>query len=504
MISLWSLTAFLSMIRADLGAARAGQSPRVSPAGGCPWRRSPAGDLGIDARPGRGGGDRGVGFRPPWQAEAWTSRSWCSTIGPEDATAAIVREISSRRDGRARLVPGQELPPGWCGKQHACWILAQEARHPLLVFLDADVRLGPDALRRMAAMLEDCGLDLLSGFPRQETVGWFEKLLIPLMHFILLGFLPMERMRRSSDPAFAAGCGQLFLTRREAYDRAGGHSAIRGTLHDGLKLPRAYRVAGLKTDVCDANELVVCRMYRTSSAVWNGLTKNAGEALAAPRLILPMTVILLGGQVLPPFLVAAGLARFPGPWEPLAVVWASVGAWRRRIIPGGRPRSGSDSRGSGRCFIRSACSCSSRFSGTRSCGTWRGGPRPGRGVCTGPDRSSSRRDGSRPPHEPAGPFHTDHRQRADQPHPGAQARGMGAERRRRKVAHRRPTRLRQRGVRTAEAPADESRGRRQPRGWADHRAQSERIEPNRSGSRRTAHIPGPPGHGKRRGAVRAR
>src|SRR5690348_11921575 len=58
----------------------------------------------------------------------------------EDETAAIIEEIAGA-DDRVRLVPAPELPPGWCGKQHACWILAREARHPLLVFLDADVRL---------------------------------------------------------------------------------------------------------------------------------------------------------------------------------------------------------------------------------------------------------------------------------------------------------------------------------------------------------------------------
>jgi hypothetical protein len=236
----------------------------------------------------------------------------------QDATARIVQRIS-RRDPRVRLVPGEDLPPGWCGKQHACWTLAHEARYPLLAFIDADVRLAPDALSRMSAGMERWRVDLLSGFPRQETVGWLERLVIPLIHFILLGFLPIRWMRRSRRPAFAAGCGQLFITRREAYDRSGGHSAIRGTLHDGLKLPRTYRMAGLRTDICDATDLAACRMYRDPVAVWNGLAKNAGEALAAPRLILPMTAILLAGQVLPIGLVVAAFARFPGPWEPRAL-----------------------------------------------------------------------------------------------------------------------------------------------------------------------------------------
>ena len=154
-----------------------------------------------------------------------------------------------------------------------------KARHPLLVFLDADVRLASDALARMAAHVTFCGTDLASGIPCQVTLSPLEKLLIPLIHFILLGFLPIPRMRRSRQPAFAAGCGQLFIAKAAAYKCCGGHSVIRDTLHDGLKLPRAFRAAGLKTDLFDATDLAKCRMYRNASEVWFGLAKNAGEAL---------------------------------------------------------------------------------------------------------------------------------------------------------------------------------------------------------------------------------
>jgi hypothetical protein len=241
----------------------------------------------------------------------------------QDATAAIVNELAEG-DDRVRLVSAPELPPDWCGKQHACWVLAQEARHPLLVFLDADVRVAPDALSRMAAFLGDSGADLASGIPQQETVGTLEKLLIPLIHFVLLCFLPIAKMRRSIHPSFAAGCGQLFIARREAYERSSGHSAIRGTLHDGIKLPRAFRAAGFKTDLFDATDLAVCRMYRTSREVWLGLAKNAGEALASRPLIGPMTLVLLGGQVLPLVLLCLALVVWPGPWPTWQLVLAII------------------------------------------------------------------------------------------------------------------------------------------------------------------------------------
>lgn len=229
-----------------------------------------------------------------------------------DATADIVLAVHGR-DTRVRLVRGKPLPEGWNGKQYACWQLAATAQHPLLVFLDADVRLAPDALARLAAEKQRTGVDLLSPFPRQETETWMERLLIPMMHFILLGFLPIERMRRSTHPAYAAGCGQLLMTSRQAYDRAGGHAAIRRSRHDGLMLPKAFRRAGLSTDICDGTEIASCRMYKSAAEVTRGLLKNATEGIAHPARIVPFTVLLIGGEVLPfallPFAVFSGDAR---------------------------------------------------------------------------------------------------------------------------------------------------------------------------------------------------
>lgn len=220
-----------------------------------------------------------------------------------DHTAAIVRDLADR-DVRVRLETAPALPHGWCGKQHACFVLAKLARYPLLVFLDADVRLQPRALARMADFMRVSGAALASGVPRQELGSFGERLLIPLIHFILLGFLPMRAMRQTRKPALSAGCGQLFIARRDAYDRCGGHSRLPDSLHDGLKLPRVFRQCRLATDLFDATDIATCRMYRTSLETWRGLGKNATEGLAAPGTILPMTVLLFGGQVLPFILLA--------------------------------------------------------------------------------------------------------------------------------------------------------------------------------------------------------
>ncbi len=215
-----------------------------------------------------------------------------------DRTAAIVKELALQ-DSRVRLETAPSLPAGWCGKQFACSVLASFAKHPTLCFIDADVRLSPDGLAQMAAELRWRRADLLSGFPGQETHSPLEQLLLPLMHFLLLGFLPLLGMRKSLHPAFGAGCGQIFVADRTAYFRAGGHAAIRNSRHDGITLPKAFRRARLVTDLCDATPVASCRMYTDSGEVWNGLLKNATEGIASPSRIVPFSLLLVLGQVVP-------------------------------------------------------------------------------------------------------------------------------------------------------------------------------------------------------------
>jgi glycosyltransferase involved in cell wall biosynthesis len=223
----------------------------------------------------------------------------------EDQTSSIVRQRIAI-DPRLRLLEGIELPSGWNGKQHACWILSQAASSDWLLFVDADVRLSSDAIRRMVAESLKRNAPLVSGFPYQETLSFSERLLIPLMHFVLLSYLPIQRMRSSPQPGLAAGCGQLMLARRDVYFDVDGHRAIQSSRHDGLKLPRAFREKGFLTDIFDASDIATCRMYHNRREVVQGLLKNATEGIANPKLIGIFSVLMSGSAFLPIlFLVVA-------------------------------------------------------------------------------------------------------------------------------------------------------------------------------------------------------
>jgi glycosyltransferase involved in cell wall biosynthesis len=261
--------------------------------------------------------------------------------GSTDRTAEIVQAVADE-DTRVTLVTAEPLPKGWNGKQHACWLLAQKAKRDVLCFLDADVRLGPEALYEMLGDLnfqerKEPEKALVSGFPRQETKTILEMLLLPLIHFVLLGFLPFLGERFSGSAAFAAGCGQFMMVRRGPYFDTEGHSAIRTTMHDGLLLPKLLRKHGYRTAVYDLSHDATCRMYRGAVETWRGLSKNATEGMASPLRLPVFTVLLLAGQVLPLPLVVWGSVLWDLPGARMAFA-ALVFGYTIRFVSAARYR----------------------------------------------------------------------------------------------------------------------------------------------------------------------
>ncbi len=247
-----------------------------------------------------------------------------------DNTPQIVRDFASR-DARVRLVDAPPLAEGWSGKQHACFSLSKHAAHDIAVFLDADVTVSPDALGRIASYMDKRpDVALLSGFPKQMTESFWEKLVIPLIHVLLLGYLPIVGARLSRHPMFGAACGQLVAVRMQAYRETGGHSEIADSAHDGVRLPRVFRRNGHLTALFDANALAATRMYDNLGGLWEGLAKNAHEGMATPIGLPIWTVLLAGGHILPlPLAIWVWVSGLTGTaLTYLAVAAVCAYAWR--------------------------------------------------------------------------------------------------------------------------------------------------------------------------------
>ena len=89
----------------------------------------------------------------------------------------------------------------------------------------------------------------------------------------------------------------------------------------------------MKTELVDATDLATCRMYRNAREVWDGFAKNATEGMATPAAILPWTLLLIGGQVMPILLlVAAWLTNAGNPTLVLAASAAALAIVPRLVL----------------------------------------------------------------------------------------------------------------------------------------------------------------------------
>ncbi len=243
-----------------------------------------------------------------------------------DGTANIAHQAACN-DPRLRSLTGAPLPEGWMGKSWACHQLAQAARGDILVFTDADVSWEPTALSRLVGEMQKRGGDLQTIWPTQITVTWGERLIVPLLAFVIIGYLPLLAVHHISWPVFAAAMGQCLVFRRTAYDAIGGHAAIRASIIDDMALAKAIKRRGLQLRMADSAGLVYCRMYRSWAAVRDGFAKNilAGHSNSILLLLLSWAFHWL--LFLAPWVwLITGWLGGPAewPWQPLCLIGLGV------------------------------------------------------------------------------------------------------------------------------------------------------------------------------------
>jgi chlorobactene glucosyltransferase len=203
--------------------------------------------------------------------------------GSEDGTAAVVEEHASTPGARLRLLPGSPPPPGWMGKSWACHQLAAAASGEVLVFCDADVLPLPAALERTIAAMQSTGAGAATVIPRHRLDGWMESAVVPLVAQLpVLALLPLALVPRVRAPSLSMANGQWLAFTRAAYAACGGHAAVRDTVLEDVALGRRVKAAGHRLLPLVSHSVVGVRMYRGSTALFDGFGKNV-YALAGGR-----------------------------------------------------------------------------------------------------------------------------------------------------------------------------------------------------------------------------
>jgi chlorobactene glucosyltransferase len=190
-----------------------------------------------------------------------------------DNTYQLLAAIETNSD-RLRIIRGEMLPQGWTGKNWACHQLSEAARGDILIFMDADTYMKPEALSATVGAMTDNQIDLLSALPAEETVTWGEKFIVPIIHWAISCFVPLVLAFKKRIPALSISHGQYMCFKAEAYNKIGGHAAIRNQVVEDKAISRLITLSGMKWRLFDGTASLSCRMYRSSKEASEGLIKN--------------------------------------------------------------------------------------------------------------------------------------------------------------------------------------------------------------------------------------
>jgi hypothetical protein len=123
-----------------------------------------------------------------------------------------------------------------------------------------------------------------------------------VVHF-LYSFMAFTKPWKARDPrsSFFVGVGAFNLVRRTAYQRIGGHTAIRLRPDDDLKLGKVLKRAGFAQDCLIASRTITVEWYHSLGEMIRGLEKNmfAGVDYRIWLSILGGAIQLLTGVVPP-------------------------------------------------------------------------------------------------------------------------------------------------------------------------------------------------------------
>lgn len=170
-----------------------------------------------------------------------------------------------------------QLPPHWLGKNHALYRGYQQSSAEWLLFTDADIVFEKDTLKKAIGYVTAHHLDHLALLPNVTSRSvMLNAILQTFSIMFILKFRPWDARNPKSKAAI--GVGAFNMVRRQAYEQAGTHQAIKLRPDDDLRLGMMIKHAGFRTDVLYGESEISLEWYTSVKQFISGLMKNTFSA----------------------------------------------------------------------------------------------------------------------------------------------------------------------------------------------------------------------------------
>jgi chlorobactene glucosyltransferase len=215
-----------------------------------------------------------------------------------DNTYALCVEFAASHS-KFSVIKGKPLLNDWLGKNYACYQLAENASGKFMLLLDANTTIANGLINSALHRMYLKNLGLLSLFPNQEMQTIGERLVVPLMHYILLNLLPLQLVYLLRNRGVSAASGQFMLFTADSYRQRQWHHQVKQKVVEAAEIMRAVKGAGYNGETLLANGLISSHMYQGYTEAINGFSKNILAAFNYNVFsLLIFLVVLLGGPLI--------------------------------------------------------------------------------------------------------------------------------------------------------------------------------------------------------------
>jgi len=239
-----------------------------------------------------------------------------------ESNGASVVETTANSVPEIRLIPGRPAPAGWSGKLWAQQQGLAAIDSPLVLLVDADIRLAPGMLAALVEKLERERLDHVSVMASLPASSWPEKLMLPAFVYFFKQLYPFAWVNRDDRP-FAAAAGGCVLVRRAYLDKTGAFAAWKNALIDDCELASRVRAAGGRIWLGLSHGVESMRRHPDLGSILETVRRTAYTQLRYSRLLLLLVVVaMLLVFAVPPIAAIAGLVQL----DPV-LAWCGLAGW---------------------------------------------------------------------------------------------------------------------------------------------------------------------------------
>ena len=223
----------------------------------------------------------------------------CVNDDSSDSTGAVAQAFG------ATLINLHGKPEGWTGKTWACQNGADLASGSLLLFLDADVRLGKDGLARLvqANQAADCTISVQPFHTAREPYEQFSF----LFNLVQIAANGTTLPRNTSIGVH----GPVLLIAKADYAKIGGHASVRQCVVEDMVFGQRLKQSCLPYQLFIGDEDISYRMYPGGlRSLVQGWVKNfAFGATETHPLVFLMIILWFGSLItVPIYLVLSAVS----------------------------------------------------------------------------------------------------------------------------------------------------------------------------------------------------